>query len=95
MIRITSKKDGFRRCGIAHPSKPTEYPNDRFGEKQLAALRTDTMLIVDVIPDIDVIPDKREKVGTADNPEADAGTATEDTDISGKEAAKPGKKGNR
>jgi len=79
MIRITSKKDGFRRCGVAHPSKPTEYPNDRFGEEQLAALRTDTMLIVDEIPD----------------KEGEAGTATEDADKSGKEAAKPAKKGNK
>ena len=48
-IRITSKKDGFRRCGIAHPSKPKEYPNDKFSKKQLAELRADPMLIVDEI----------------------------------------------
>jgi hypothetical protein len=51
MIRITSKKNNFRRCGIAHPDKPTEYPNDRFDKKQLAALKADPMLIVEEVPD--------------------------------------------
>jgi hypothetical protein len=52
MIRITSKKDGFRRCGIAHPAKPQEYPNDKFSKKELAVLKADPMLIVDEIPDV-------------------------------------------
>ena len=51
MIRIASKKEGFRRCGIAHSAKPTEYPNDRFTKKDLAALKADPTLIVDEIPD--------------------------------------------
>ncbi|MFH2011684.1 MAG: HI1506-related protein [Pseudomonadota bacterium] len=51
MIRIVSKKEGFRRCGIAHRAKPTEYPNDRFSKKELAKLKADPMLIVDEIPD--------------------------------------------
>ena len=34
MLIITSKKDGFRRCGVAHPSTPTEHPDDAFTPEQ-------------------------------------------------------------
>lgn len=51
MIRITSKKDGFRRCGISHPAKPTDYPADRFDADQLAALTAEPMLMVENLPD--------------------------------------------
>ncbi|GAB6191149.1 HI1506-related protein [Desulfocastanea catecholica] len=46
MIVITSKKDGFRRCGIAHAAKATSYPNRRFSKEQLAILQAETMLTV-------------------------------------------------
>jgi len=46
MIIITSKKDGFRRCGIAHPATTTEYPDDRFTEEELEVLRKEPMLVV-------------------------------------------------
>lgn len=49
MIRIISKKEGFRRCGIAHTGTPTDYPNDRFSKKELAALKAEPMLIVQEI----------------------------------------------
>lgn len=49
MIRITSKQDGFRRAGMAHSKAPREYPNDRFSKEQLAALKSEPMLIVEVI----------------------------------------------
>lgn len=45
-IVITSKRDGFRRCGIAHPGKPTFYPDDFFTEEQLAALDKEPQLIL-------------------------------------------------
>jgi len=45
-IRIESKKDGFRRCGIPHPSKPTTYPDDRFSDEELKVLRDEPMLVV-------------------------------------------------
>lgn len=51
MIRIRSKKDGFRRCGIAHQSTPTDYPADRFSKKELAALKAEPMLVVEEIDD--------------------------------------------
>ena len=48
MIIITAKKDGFRRCGIAHSKEPTEYPDDRFSAKELKVLQTEPMLVVEV-----------------------------------------------
>ncbi|MGI6542963.1 MAG: HI1506-related protein [Limnochordia bacterium] len=48
-IRITSKKDGFWRCGVQHSSTPTIYPDDRFTPEQLEQLKAEPMLIVDVI----------------------------------------------
>jgi len=49
MIRITAKKDGFRRCGIAHGKEPVEYPDDRFSPAQLKQLRAEPMLVVEVL----------------------------------------------
>lgn len=51
MIRITSKKDGFRRCGVAHPAAPTDYPDDRFTPEHLAALEAEPMLVVQRLDD--------------------------------------------
>jgi hypothetical protein len=48
-IRIRSKRAGFRRCGVAHPSEWTEYPEDAFGEEQLRELRAEPMLQVEVL----------------------------------------------
>jgi hypothetical protein len=48
MIRITSKVDGYRRCGVLHPARPTEYPDDRFSEQELAMLKADPILTVEV-----------------------------------------------
>jgi hypothetical protein len=47
MIRITAKRDGFRRCGIAHPEKATLYPNDKFNKTELEALKNEPMLVVE------------------------------------------------
>ncbi len=48
-IRITSKKQGFRRCNIAHSDKPVIYPDDRFTKKELEILKAEPMLIVEKI----------------------------------------------
>lgn len=45
-IVITAKRDGFRRCGIAHPGKPTSYPDDFFTREQLLALDKEPQLIL-------------------------------------------------
>lgn len=49
MIRITSKVDGFRRAGVAHPAAPTDYPDDAFTKPQLAQLKDEPMLVVEEI----------------------------------------------
>lgn len=51
MIRIISKKEGFRRCGVAHSEKPTDYPDDKFTTKELKRLKNEPMLIVVELPD--------------------------------------------
>lgn len=48
-IRIISKREGFRRGGIAHPEAPTLYDLDAFTADELAALRGEPMLVVDVV----------------------------------------------
>ena len=48
MIRITAKLDGFRRAGMAHTKEPAEYPDNKFTKEQLAALKAEPMLIVEV-----------------------------------------------
>ena len=53
MITITSRKDGFRRCGVTHPATATEYPDDRFTGKELKALQAEPMLTVEVTGDKD------------------------------------------
>lgn len=49
MIIISSKRDGFRRCGVAHSKAPVEHPDDKFTEKELAMLEADPMLKVDAV----------------------------------------------
>jgi 3'-phosphoadenosine 5'-phosphosulfate sulfotransferase (PAPS reductase)/FAD synthetase len=51
MIRITAKKDGFRRCGVAHSAKPVEYADDRFSPAELKRLAAESMLVVERIAD--------------------------------------------
>lgn len=52
MIRIKSKKPGFRRGGLAHACEWTEYPDGRFSKKELARLQAEPMLQVEVVTDI-------------------------------------------
>ncbi|EDY2187886.1 hypothetical protein GTE46_004601 [Salmonella enterica subsp. enterica] len=46
MIFITSKREGFARCGVRFSETTTSYPDDRFTPEQLADLETEPMLIV-------------------------------------------------
>jgi hypothetical protein len=50
-LRITSRRDGFRRCGIAHPATPTTHADGQFSAEQIAVLKAEPMLIVEVLPD--------------------------------------------
>lgn len=49
-ISITSQVEGFRRCGMAHPRRATEYADDHFTVPQLMTLRAEPMLTVVVSP---------------------------------------------
>lgn len=51
MIRITSKVDGFRRGGLAHSRKATDYPDGYFSDAQLAQLEAEPNLVVQQLPD--------------------------------------------
>ncbi|MBN3045319.1 hypothetical protein H4F47_20655 [Pectobacterium brasiliense] len=45
-IQITSRSDGFRRCGMAHSAKTQTYPDDHFTAAQLTVLESEPQLIV-------------------------------------------------
>ena len=49
LLRITSRQEGFRRSGIAHPAQPTDYPLNGFTEAQIEALKSEPMLIVEEV----------------------------------------------
>ena len=51
MIRIKSKQKNFRRCGIPHPDTAVEYPDNRFTPAEIAILKAEPMLIVEIIPE--------------------------------------------
>lgn len=51
MIQIVSKKEGFRRCGVAHAKGPVDYPDGHWTEEQLTALKAEPMLVVTFIED--------------------------------------------
>lgn len=49
MIRISSQREGFRRCGIAHSVAPVEYPDGRWSADDLARLMSEPVLTVEVM----------------------------------------------
>lgn len=49
MIEIIAKKEGFRRCGIAHTGTK-QYPDGTFTKKQLDELKAEPLLVVREIP---------------------------------------------
>lgn len=49
IVRIKAKRDGFRRCGVAHPKAPTDHAADRFTPAELEILQADPMLSVELI----------------------------------------------
>ena len=51
MIKITSKHDGFIRCGVRHSYTATDHADDRFSEEEMAVLEAEPMLIVQHMDD--------------------------------------------
>ena len=49
IVRIKSKRDGYRRCGISHPRLATDHLAERFTESMLAKLQADPVLTVELI----------------------------------------------
>ncbi|HGI5913112.1 TPA: HI1506-related protein [Yersinia enterocolitica] len=50
-IQITAKRDGFRRCGMAHSDKTRTYADGHFSSSVLAELMAEPMLVVSHVPD--------------------------------------------
>ena len=51
MIVITSKREGFRRGGVAHAARPVEWPDERWTIDELDALLAEPMLTVELVED--------------------------------------------
>ena len=49
IVRITCSKAGFRRCGIAHPDTPVDYPEDRFTPEEIERLKAEPRLTVEFV----------------------------------------------
>jgi hypothetical protein len=59
-IRIISKVDGFRRCGIAHSEEAKFYQLSRFSPEELKRLKAERMLVVDEMdPPAPAAPEKK------------------------------------
>ncbi len=61
MIRVTSKRDRFRRCGQEFTKQPLEFPDDHFSQEELIVLKKEPMLIVEVIPEDPEQPPEQQK----------------------------------
>jgi len=70
IVRITSRRDGFRRCGIAHSAQPVEYPIDRFSVAELARLQAEPQLMVELLDG------GQATAGPADSPTPQGGGST-------------------
>lgn len=51
IIRIKSKRDGYHRCGVAHPKVTTDRPAARFTKAELERLQADPVLTVELLED--------------------------------------------
>lgn len=49
-ITITAKRDGFRRCGVAHRDVPVTWQDGSFTDEQIAILRAEPSLVVHLGP---------------------------------------------
>ncbi len=59
MVVIRSKREGFRRCGVAHSAEAQSYPDDFWSDADLERLKAEPMLIVETDPNEAPAPVKR------------------------------------
>lgn len=45
-LRITARRDGFRRAGIDHPATPVDHPLASLSKAQIAQLKSEPALVV-------------------------------------------------
>ncbi len=50
-VRIIARREGWRRCGVAHSIEPKIHEAGSFTEDEVRALLADPQLIVDVAPE--------------------------------------------
>lgn len=95
-VRITAKRDGFRRAGKAHPDKPVIHPPGTFTADQIKALMAEPMLLVDVaggdVEDWDLDEEEETKVPIED-PQPAPDAPAEEPPADTKAQAKGGKAG--
>ncbi|QIE86152.1 HI1506-related protein [Pseudomonas nitroreducens] len=66
IVRIKSARDGYRRCGVAHPRQVTDHPADRFTEDELERLQADPVLTVTLVDgDLESIQEPSGGLGAA------------------------------
>ena len=94
-IRISAQRDGFRRAGVRHPKKPTDYPVDHFSEDQLRQFLAEPMLSVSPVE----LEDEEDDEAAADKAAADKAAAdqaaAEKVDADKGAAEKPKKGGGK
>ena len=69
MIKIISKKEGFRRCGVVHTRRPMLYSDVYFSAQKLKRLKADKMLIVQTVAEQAVDKGYAEKLKKVKNTE--------------------------
>ncbi|BAV74114.1 hypothetical prophage protein [Pseudomonas chlororaphis subsp. aurantiaca] len=66
VITIISKRNGFRRCGVAHSDQPKDWPQDAFTDEQWDALIAEPQLILAVKETgLDLVSEQRHESTTA------------------------------
>lgn len=72
IVRITARRAGFRRCGIAHPAQPVDHPAERFSTDELQRLQAEPLLEVELLDDSEQQVEASAAPAPAANPNAKA-----------------------
>ncbi len=76
VVRIISTVAGFRRAGLEHPTRAVDHRADEITPEQLAALKAEPRLVVQVL-DLPDIPEPLILEGSGTPPAATVDTAKE------------------